>query len=497
MQKDELTLFKIAFRYTREDKGREIPDYAYPMLKMVDDVEKGRVKRALINAPPRTNKTSIVTIFLSALALARDPKRRIIIVTYGKVLTSKIVRDIRKIMMSPWFMAGFPQTRISDSKNTESEFETTAGGGVLATSFEGAVTGHGADFLIIDDPHPADDANRPEALHRSYEFFLNELVGRLNSMEEGRIVVVHQRIHVDDLSGQLLRAGGWTHLKLPMIATEQTSIDCGGYTYVRNVGSTLSTVEFPHDAVEQRRREIGEARFAAQYQQDPLRTQGAILRSHHLVRLEERPQAGILLLSIDPANSDRDTASYSALQIWQIQAHQRTLIDSVRERLEYAALRDLAHAMVQRSGVRHAIIEKSSIGPALASDLAQFGVDVKLEAVHQDKIARLEAHLDKFNSGQVAYLADPRWNENFLMEVLAFPGARHSDQVDAMSQALGWNGHDGGALRHSPASARSAQGISDGLMVRGGHYYSTNGKGSSQPHPQRNPRGTPGGWRFR
>src|SRR5262245_23007969 len=177
--------------------------------------ESGR--RLVLNQPPRTLKSYIISVCLPAWVLGRNPGARIICASYSEDLAHKFSRDCRALMESAFYKRVF-STRLNPKKSTESEFETTGRGYRLATSVGGTLTGRGGDILIIDDPIKANDANSLVALTGADEWFHNTALSRLDSADS-LVIVTMQRLHEKDLSGILIEKG-WRSLVLQAIETE-------------------------------------------------------------------------------------------------------------------------------------------------------------------------------------------------------------------------------------------------------------------------------------
>ena len=131
-------------------------------------------------------------------------------------------------MRSEWYRELFKKARLTKSRSKLVDFVTTAGGGVRSVSIEGGVTGHGADYIIIDDPIELKDCENVRRLGRVVELFDGEILTRLNNPKLGRIVIIAHRVNEEDLSGHLLQQeGGWKHLMLPLIAPRTRSYKLG------------------------------------------------------------------------------------------------------------------------------------------------------------------------------------------------------------------------------------------------------------------------------
>ena len=158
----------------------------------------GELDRLIINLPPRSAKSTIVSVALPAFLLGIDPTRRIIVVSYNQELSVQFSRQTRQVMQSDWYRALFPSTRIP-TRASENQFFTTAGGFRMATSTGGTLTGRGGDLIIIDDPLKADDAYSETAREALLEWAMHTLFTRLDDKAKGAIILVQQRQHDDDV----------------------------------------------------------------------------------------------------------------------------------------------------------------------------------------------------------------------------------------------------------------------------------------------------------
>ena len=201
----------------------------------LERVRRGEIRRLIINMPPRSLKSIAASVAFPAFVLGHDPSRRIICVSYSGDLAKKHANDFRAVLESPWYRSAFPSTRIGPFKNSETEIELTARGFRLATSVGGTLTGRGGDIIIIDDPLKPDDALSETKRSAANQWFTNTLLSRLDDKRTGAIVVVMQRVHIDDLTGFLLgQSDEWDVLSLPAIADFDETIPLSaGRTYRR------------------------------------------------------------------------------------------------------------------------------------------------------------------------------------------------------------------------------------------------------------------------
>ena len=171
-------------------------------------VERNANHRRSPNIPPRNLKSICSSVALPAFLLGHNPTKKIICVSYSDDLAAKFSNDCRAVMRSDWYKQTFPRARIDKAKDTESEVRTTERGYRLATSVGGTLTGRGGDIIIIDDPIKPQDAQSKSVRDKTIQWYENTLLSRLDDKVHGAIVVVMQRLHLDDLAGHLLERGG-------------------------------------------------------------------------------------------------------------------------------------------------------------------------------------------------------------------------------------------------------------------------------------------------
>ena len=256
----------------------------------------GGAKRLIVNVPPRHLKSLAASIALPAWLLGHDPTLAIVNVTYGQDLSDKFARDCRAIMTSASYQTLF-ETRLSSERPPFQELATTAGGFRLATSVGGALTGRGADVVIIDDPLKPSDAMSESRRAGANEWFNSTLYSRLNDKEKGAIVIVMQRLHEDDLVGHVLKREGWEVLSFPAIA-EADEVHCvetmkGPQEFRRKAGEALHEERESLATLGRIRAMIGEMNFAGQYQQAPAPAGGGMVKADVVPPLFARPAPGV------------------------------------------------------------------------------------------------------------------------------------------------------------------------------------------------------------
>jgi hypothetical protein len=195
------------------------------MCYTLQRVAEGHCRRLLITVPPRHLKSICTAVGLVAWLLGRDPTQRILVASYGAELAAKHARDFRTVVEADWYRQLNPQMRIDPKVNREAETMTTAKGGRKAVSLGGAVTGFGADLLIVDDLMKAADAASDTERQRVKDYYEQTLFSRLNDKQSGRIIAIQQRLHEDDFAGYLVNKGNFSHLNLQAIAEEDEAFE--------------------------------------------------------------------------------------------------------------------------------------------------------------------------------------------------------------------------------------------------------------------------------
>ena len=411
-------------------------------------VVSGAATRLIINIPPRNLKSICASVAMPAFLLGHNPTKKVICVSYSDDLAAKFSNDCRAVMRTDWYQQTFPRARIDKAKDTESEVRTTERGYRLATSVGGTLTGRGGDIIIIDDPIKPQDAQSKSVREKTVQWYENTLLSRLDDKVHGAIVVVMQRLHLDDLAGHLLERSGFEHLCLPAIAERKQIIQLGGgRSHVREIGDVLDPVREPLSALERQRNAMTPLVFSAQFQQSPIPLEGNLIKRDWIRYFKgslPRREGDYFVISWDTAMKASELADYSVATVWQIQdrGDKINLVDLVRGRFEYPELVAAASALWHKwklAGTHsYLVIEDKGSGSSLIQSLKKERIYAhqhhdKLEG---DKVMRLTAQAAHFHAGVVHFRDDAPWLDELMPELLGFPGVRHDDQVDSISQAL-------------------------------------------------------------
>ena len=408
----------------------------------LERVRRGEIRRLIINMPPRSLKSITASVAYPAFVLGHDPSRRIICVSYSGDLAKKHSNDFRAVLESPWYRSTFPTTRIGPYKNSETEIELTARGFRLATSVGGTLTGRGGDTIIIDDPLKPDDAMSETKRSTANQWFTNTLLSRLDDKRTGAIVVVMQRVHMDDLTGFLLsQSDAWEVLSLPAIADFEETIPIGnGRTHRREIDEVLSPEREPLHILEGIKLQMGSDAFSAQFQQAPTPPGGAMVKRHWIKRYQEPPPASerfLTLQSWDTASKGGPDNDWSVCTTWIVTRDKRWyLIDVWRRRVDYPALKAAVETLAKQRSARRVLVEDAGAGTSLVQELRAKVSGIIAVRPDRDKVSRMAVVSAKFEAGQVFLPERAPWLADFEAELFAFPGGRHDDQCDSVSQAL-------------------------------------------------------------
>jgi predicted phage terminase large subunit-like protein len=399
-------------------------------------------KRLILNLPPRTLKSFIASVALPAWLLGRNPGSRIICASYSDELSTKFSRDCRALLGTPFYQRVFPGTRLNPQKASEGEFETTKRGYRLATSVGGTLTGRGGDVLVVDDPIKANDAESEVARKAAIEWFRNTALSRLDDPSESLVCIAMQRLHVDDLSGILIEQG-WPKLVLPAIAVEAADYEIGeDEVYHRPAGQLLQPERDSPEAIDELKCEIGSRVFAAQYQQNPTPPDGNMIKAAWLGRYDQVPDRNCLqrvVLSCDPAGKAGAHNDYTAITIFGVQKQALHLLHVSRGHWAVMQMREQITALAAQWQVDLVIVEDTSSGMGLIQLLKeQPRLDVVGRRPDADKETRMSRQQGRFEAGRILLPKEAPWLADFENELLAFPGGRYDDQVDALLLFLEW-----------------------------------------------------------
>jgi predicted phage terminase large subunit-like protein len=408
----------------------------------LERVRRGLCRRLIITLPPRSLKSHFGSIAWPAYILGRDPTKKIVCVSYSQELAGKHAADCRRLIDSAWYKGLFVNVRLE--RNTASELETDLGGYRLTTSTEGTLTGRGGDPIIIDDPMNAKDGYSKTNREAAKSWYSSTLVSRLDDPSAGAIVIIMQRLHEDDLVGYVMQLDDWDVLNLPAVAPDDIKIALSDNTsYTWKKGELLHEARLPASTLKTLKQTMGSDIFNAQILQAPVPESGNSLKRHWLKYYDVAPvpqQGDYVVQSWDTAMKTGPANDYSVCLTFQVcNKNEYYLLDVFRERLEFQDLLKVVLPQAQKFRAKTVLVEEQVSGIPFVQMAKKLGVQGLLGIKHRaDKQTRVRSAIPKIEGGSLLLPKSASWLENFLLEYLAFPNAKHDDQIDAMSQFLNW-----------------------------------------------------------
>jgi len=411
------------------------------MAAAFEEVANGTCKRLIINMPPRHTKSEFASYLLPAWFLGKFPGKKVIQTSHTAELAVGFGRKVRNLVDSEAYKTIFPGVGLQADSKAAGRWATNAGGDYFAIGVGGAVTGKGADLLIIDDPHSEQEATLAETnsdvYDKTYEWYTSGPRQRLQP--GGAIVIVMTRWSKKDLTGQVIKADaqrngeGWKVIECPAILPS---------------GKPLWPEFWPMEQLEALRDELPVSKWQAQYQQAPTSSVSAIIKREwwRIWEDENPPYCDFIIQSWDTAFLKTERSDYSACTTWGVfykdddtgrpQAN-IILLNAIKKRMEFPELKQRAYEEWQEWQPDSLIVEAKASGSPLLFELRAMGIPVQeyTPSKGSDKIARLNSVADIFASGLV-WAPETRWGEELVEEVASFPSGEHDDLVDSMTQAI-------------------------------------------------------------
>ncbi len=407
----------------------------------------GEITRLIVNMPPRHTKSEFASYLLPAWMVGRHPKLKIIQATHTGELAIRFGRKAKNLIDSEEYAKIFKTTLQEDSK-AAGRWETAQGGEYFAAGVGGAITGRGADLLIIDDPHSEQDALSPNAMENAYEWYTS---GPRQRLQPGaKIVLVMTRWSTKDLTGKLIanqkevKGDQWDVVEFPAI------MDHGTHTV------PVWPEYWKLDELEKVKATLPVGKWNAQWMQQPTSEEGAIIKREWWGKYnsETIPNLYHVIQSYDTAFLKKETADYSAITTWGVfypnedSPANLLLLDAIKGRYEFPELRRLALEQYKYWNPETVIIEAKASGLPLTYELRQMDIPVVnfTPSKGNDKHARVNAVAPLFESG-IIWAPEQKFAEEVIEECAAFPFGDHDDYVDSMTQAV-MRFRQGGLLKH-------------------------------------------------
>ena len=441
------------------------------MAEAFERVARGECKRLIVNMPPRHTKSEFASYLLPAWFLGQFPHKKVIQTSHTAELAVGFGRKVRNLVDQDAYHEIFPDLHLSSDSKAAGRWNTSKGGDYFAIGVGGAVTGKGADLLIIDDPHSEQEAalaeTNPDIYDKTYEWYTSGPRQRLQP--GGAIVVVMTRWSMRDLTARVLKSsaqrGGdeWEVIEFPALLPS---------------GNPLWPEFWSKAELSALKEELPNPKWMAQYQQQPTSETSAIVKREWWRTWEEEhpPPCDFLLMAWDTAFEKTNRSDYSACTTWGVfyapdengvEQANIILLNAFRDRMEFPTLKRVAVEQYEEWQPDSLIVEKKASGAPLIYEMRAMGIPVQefTPTKGNDKITRLNAVSDLFASGMV-WAPNKSWAEEVIDEVAAFPAGEHDDYVDSVSLAL-MRYRKGGFIRLPLDEADEVQYFK---QRRGGYY---------------------------
>ena len=420
------------------------------IINYLEQVARGEINRLMILMPPRHGKSELSSIRLPAWYLGRNPDKKVIFSSYSDQFAGYFGKHTRNLCQTPVHKLAFPECRIRADSSSAQLWETEAGGKYVAVGRGGAVTGHGAHLLILDDMIKNSQESYSDTIRETvWDYYRTTLLTRLE--DNGSILIVNTRWHADDLVGRILEEEGdkWTVIRMPAIAEYDMNFD--GYIY--KAGEVLWPSKFPLDVINDRKAELG-SHFEPIYQQNPQAQEGNIFKHKYWKRAYTVPGKILSVIqSWDTGYKKGDDNSYSACTTWVETENCYWLVHAWWGKVSFPELKRKAVELYQNPTINQTygrpnqvLVEDKASGQSLVDELEEdTTLPVKRIQPEGDKVARAHIVSPAFETGNVGILEGKVWTVDDGKEVTSkdvidicakFPGVKNKDIVDSITQAV-------------------------------------------------------------
>jgi len=418
-------------------------------IKFICDVLHAEIERLIrgepkeqdiiINVPPRSLKSFIVSVCLPAWTWIKKPSLKFIGSSYSDSLSTELNLLNRRLIQSEIYQDFWgDKIKLSGDQNLKTYFENTDGGIRRCTSTGGSITGSGADVIMVDDPQNPKMAFSDAERKTSIDFFNFTLSTRLNNPSVGLFIIIMQRLHEEDLSGHLLEKNPsyYQHINLPAELSDDVKPEKVREFY--DAEGLFFPKRFTRDFLGRIKAQLGSYQYAGQFLQRSSPAEGGILKREHfkpydksMVTIFDRK-----ILSIDCTFKDADESDFVVIQCWGTVGANKYLIKQYRGKWGFQKTLEmvlLARDEYQPNGI---YIEDKANGTAIIEVLKKTVSGVIPVTPHESKFARAMAIQPQLEAGNIFVPINEPFVDAFIEECINFPNAKHDDCVDGFSQAI-------------------------------------------------------------
>ena len=454
--------FLYLFKVVNGSEWKELPIHK-KMFRQIKDIVDGKTIRLAMNLCPRSGKTTMA-VWLVVYALTLNPKSQIIYTSFNQDLLTQIAQQVAAIMSHPVYQALYGQGYAVEEEEADPiddfwkdyliqttgkikfsnrKIFTPQGGVVLFNSIGAAITGFGAGvkhakgfngILILDDPDKPTDIRSEKIRQKTHTYFEETLLSRLNNSETP-ILVIQQRLHMDDMTGFLVERYSFDVFKAPLL-------DENG---VCNLGAQYSEARI-------KELQVNNYVFQSQYQQEPIMLGGGVLRHEwwKFYREIEDTRYKRIFITADTACKTKEWNDYTAIGVWGVTiGNKLRLLDMVHGKFEINVLRDTLLAVWDKwkMGVgmcrcTELVIEDKASGMQAIQDLKRIGgLPIRPYVPEKDKYQRVEDILPQIAAGNVELPVSDQHpiSHELIAEADAFSADLshlHDDMIDMTVMAV-------------------------------------------------------------
>jgi len=437
------------------------------------------IKKLLINIPPRTSKSTVISVMFPAWVWLQNPEEKFLYASYASSLSVEHSLKCRRLIESNWYQERFGNLyQLTKDQKAKGFFENDKKGARISTSVGGTATGKGGNLIICDDPNNVDEGDSKVKRNRANKWFDSVWPTRLNNPNNDVMIIVQQRLHQNDITGHISANDleeEWTKLILPMEFEENRRAKTiilprsNGKIWQdprKEEGELLCKKRFSSKFVETKKQEMGSYLYAGQYQQRPAPEKGGIFDKTWFQwwKYDRTPELSFIVLSWDTALTANELSAYSACTTWGVflddnYIENLILLSMWRGRVEYPELRDMAKRLyknykdtgrihnpaIQCRAVDLCLVEAKASGDPLIQDLHRGGIRAVAfnPTKYGDKIQRVRLSTPLIEGGRVWLPAQgPNYDklkpyaDEFIESIASFPNSESRDLVDTMTQVL-------------------------------------------------------------
>ena len=401
----------------------------------LEDIAKGKINRLIVNMPPRHTKSEFASTYFPAWFMGKFPNKKIMQTTHTGELAVRFGRKVRNLMDGEDYKGIFPDVSLSADSKSAGRWETNKGGEYFAAGVGGAITGRGADLLIIDDPHSEQDALSLTQMEACWDWYTSGPRQRLQP--RGAIVLVMTRWSDVDLTAKLINsqkdplADKWEIIEFPAIFPDSEK--------------PMWPEFWPIDELKKVKASLPAMKWNAQWLQTPTAEEGSIIKREWWQEWahESLPGVQYIIQSYDTAYSKKQTADFSAISTWGIFRPSEDAPDSIilldcqKGRWGFPDLKIIAQEEYKYWDPDMVLIEAKASGTPLSQELRRLGIPIVNYSPSRghDKHSRMHSVAPMFESGLV-WAPQKKFADDMIEECASFPFGAHDDLCDTMTQAL-------------------------------------------------------------